>query len=193
MTIMSRYSDQHKDETKKQILLAAEVIWKSKGSTSVTVEKVMSEVGLTVGGFYGHFKSKEHLLAETLKFSLSKAYLRMFRDIEKKSGQNWLNAIVTRYMNLANHADLKTACPLPFLTPELARSKSKLKRDFADELSALLDCVLNQAPGSTPSSKKAKTLAILSCCMGAVVMAQALEGSPLAKEMIDEVEGLLKG
>jgi TetR/AcrR family transcriptional regulator, transcriptional repressor for nem operon len=190
---MSRYPSLHKDKTREKILQSAEALWKSEGTAGVTVEKVMAKAGLTVGGFYGHFRSKSHLLSETLKYSMAQAYLNMFEDIKERSGQDWLNAIVSRYMNLSNHADLKTACcPLPFLTPELAREKPKLKSDFSYELSSMLDGVLKQAPGKTPSSKKAKTMAIISCCMGAVVMAHALGGSKLAKEMIDEVQTLLK-
>jgi TetR/AcrR family transcriptional repressor of nem operon len=151
----------------------------------------MKNAGLTVGGFYGHFRNKEALLEETLRFSLRRAYQRLFAGIREKSQRDWLRQIVRRYLSQTNLKDLRNACPLPLLTPEMARSRPKIKRAFADELSNLLDGVLGNVPGTDEPRKKARILAILSCCVGGVAVARALGDSPLAEDIVHEIESIL--
>ena len=86
MPIMARYPAEHKGETRRKILQASEELMKERGVEAASVDEVMRGAGLTVGGFYAHFASKEELAAETLLFGLEQSFERMIRALDGLEG-----------------------------------------------------------------------------------------------------------
>ena len=98
MLIMARYSTEHKGATRARILAASEALMKEQGAEGATVEAVMRGAGLTVGGFYAHFPSKEALERETLIVGVEKSFARLLAGLDDASPPEFARALVGRYL-----------------------------------------------------------------------------------------------
>ena len=127
MIIMARYSSEHKAETRRKILGAADRVMKARGVEAASVEAVMREAGLTVGGFYAHFPSKDALAHEALLAGLEQSVDRLLASLaEVPDGAPWVRALIRRYLAQADESSLDRACPLTLFLPDVARGG----RDF---------------------------------------------------------------
>lgn len=161
-----RKASDHKAETRQRILDAASVLFRQHGIDGVGVDTVMRAAGLTHGGFYGHFPSKEALVAEVAAASLARAASRWERiAAEDRSGA--LEAIVGSYLDPAHVAQLERGCVLTTIGPEVARRPEQRPAISASvrRMAAVLQQTLPQADG-------AAALAALSTMVGAVVLAR---------------------
>src|SRR5579863_3091888 len=129
-----RYPPEHKAEVHQKIVKDASRRVRAEGLTGAAVAEVMRDTGLTHGGFYKHFKSKDDLLLESLR--------EAFREIADKlahaAGQSraeapW-KAIVKSYLSLEYCEDIERGCPLPALAPEMARVDKKMRGQIFGEL-----------------------------------------------------------
>src|SRR5580700_8650326 len=96
---LMRYSLGHKEQTRAKILQAAGKVFRREGYHAAGVDKVMEEAGLTAGGFYAHFGSKEALLAEALAPAAAEAGVPRDKDLEGITGRAWAEAFVERYLS----------------------------------------------------------------------------------------------
>ncbi len=94
---MARYDRQHKGQTRARILSAAERLIKRQGADAATVAATMHAAGLTVGGFYAHFASKEELARESLLFGLDESFRRLTSGLDDLDDRAWLQALIGRY------------------------------------------------------------------------------------------------
>ena len=90
-----------------------------------SVAAVMRGAGLTVGGFYAHFASKEELAAETLLHGLTQSFERMIGGLAGRSGGAWVRAMIRGYLAQADDADLAHACPMTLLLADVARDDAR--------------------------------------------------------------------
>src|SRR3954471_10083763 len=97
-----RYPAGHKEQTRAKILRAAGKVFRREGYHAAGVDKVMEEAGLTAGGFYAHFGSKEALLAETLARAAAAAGVPLDEDLEGLAGPARLQAFVESYLSRAH-------------------------------------------------------------------------------------------
>ncbi|MDR3535312.1 MAG: helix-turn-helix domain containing protein [Acetobacteraceae bacterium] len=167
----------HKAQTRQRILEAAGVLFRQHGIDGVGVDAVMRAAGLTHGGFYGHFASKEALVAEVAAASLARAATRWER-IAAQDGAAALAAIVGSYLDPGHVVALDRACVLTTLGPEVARRPEQLPAisDSVRRMTAVLRQGLPDADGT-------QALAALSTMVGAVVLAR-LADDPAAAEAV---------
>ena len=125
-----RYAAGHKEQTRAKILQAAGKVFRREGYHAAGVDKVMEEAGLTAGGFYAHFGSKEALLAETLAPAAAEAGARRDKDLEGVAGRAWVEAFVERYLSPSHRGKTEDGCPLPALVSEVARAGGPVKASF---------------------------------------------------------------
>lgn len=186
MTIMPRYPAEHKQATRERILAAADAVMKSRGVESASVESVMREAGLTVGGFYAHFASKEDLAREAMLDGLARSFVRM-RPPPAGAGpvasRAWLLALIDGYLAQADDPDLAHACPLTLLLPEVARADDAFKARFAKATGAMLDRLVEHFPARDGLSPRETALATYGALAGAVALARA-SASPRARAAI---------
>ncbi len=162
---MRKSSDQ-KAETHQRILDAASMLFRQHGIDAVGVDTIMRAAGLTHGGFYGHFPSKEALVAEVGATSLARAASRWER-IAERDGRDALAAIVGSYLDPAHVADLENGCVLTTLGPEVARRPDQ--RPAINDSVRRMTGVLRQV---LPDGDDASAIAALSTLVGAVVLAR---------------------
>jgi TetR/AcrR family transcriptional repressor of nem operon len=169
-----RYRPEHKAEVRQKIVKDASRRVRAEGMNGAAVAAVMRDTGLTHGGFYKHFESKDELLMESLG--------EAFRDItdkltlaaeQSRSVPAW-KAIVKSYLSLeyCDHPD--RGCPLPALAPELARVDEKMRGRIFAELVNYRDRMAPLMPGRRAADKERAFFVIFSAMTGAVEIARML-------------------
>src|SRR5262249_43925239 len=108
-----RYAPDHKQRTHEKILSAAWRLFRERGILGAGVDGVMRQAGLTAGGFYAHFRSKDDLLAQTLRRMLVEQRTRLIAGLEDRQGFDWLREVVRRYLSRSHRDDVPTGDALP--------------------------------------------------------------------------------
>jgi TetR/AcrR family transcriptional repressor of nem operon len=180
---MARYPAEHKRETRQRILAASDALMKDRGVEAASVDAVMRGAGLTVGGFYAHFASKEDLAAETLLYGLEQSFERMIRALAGRRGDAWVRAMIRAYLAQADDPDLAHACPMTLLLADVARDDDARKRRFADTTRRMLDRVVEHFPARDGLTPRETALATYAALVGAVGLARTTP-SPTARHAI---------
>src|SRR5215468_1656858 len=110
---------EQKERTHETILESAARLVRSKGIAGARVADVMKGAGLTVGGFYAHFASKEALVDETLRRTGAELRSRLFARIEEKPETARVEVILKRYLSAAHRDERSLGCPLPAVVGEV--------------------------------------------------------------------------
>ena len=167
-----RYSSEHKAESHDKILSVAARSFREHGGDTSGIGTVMKKVGLTKGGFYRHFKSKDDLFVE----AVARAFDEMGRGITEAAkaapeGQA-LRAMIERYLSMAHVESPGAGCVLSALGPELARKPLSVRRRIEASLDAYRERLLPFVPGKTREEKLAKCRLLFSSMAGVLVMAR---------------------
>jgi TetR/AcrR family transcriptional regulator, transcriptional repressor for nem operon len=189
--IMPRYSAERKGVTRARILAAAEAVIKHRGPEAATVEAVMRRAGLTVGGFYAHFESKEALAREALITGLERSFERLTAGLEEASPAEFARALIGRYLEQAESPDLEAACPLTLLLPEVARSEPAFRDAFAARSGELVARVEGRLPAVEGMSARDVALAVFASLAGAVSFARAASTPRGRRRIVDATSASL--
>lgn len=136
-----RYSKEHKDETRKRIVQKAGERFRAEGIDSVGVASLMQSVGLTAGGFYAHFRSKEDLVAQACDESWSNTTARFRRFIESKPKGERLLALIDAYLSKLHRDELGSGCVAAANGPELVRQSLEARAAFTSQLNAWINLI----------------------------------------------------
>jgi TetR/AcrR family transcriptional repressor of nem operon len=179
-----RYRPEHKLETRQKIVKDASRRVRAEGLKGAAVSAIMKDAGLTHGGFYKHFGSKDDLLLESLREG--------FREIEdtlvlaagqSPPGEAW-KAIVRIYLSLELCEHPERGCPLAALSPELARADKRMKRQIVAELVNYKSRMLPFMPGQRTADKERAFFAIFSTMIGAVEIARMLPDRAMREKVL---------
>jgi TetR/AcrR family transcriptional repressor of nem operon len=189
---MARYATEHKGVTRERILAAADRVMKARGAEAATVEAVMREAGLTVGGFYAHFPSKAALAQETLLFGLTRNVDRLLAKLAPISDKReWVRALIRDYLAQVEDPALEHACPMTLSLPDLARADREAQNAFAARTAALLDRIAEHFPEFPGMSRREAALAVYTSCAGAVSVARAVAAPEARQRIVRTVERML--
>jgi len=180
---MARYPAEHKGATRARILAASEEVLKDRGVDGASVDAVMRAAGLTVGGFYAHFASKEELTREALLYGIERSFARLTEGAEHLGARPFLRELIRRYLAQLDDPALGKACPLTLLLPDVARGGDDFRERFATRTAALLAQVETRFPEVPGMAQRDVALAVFSALSGAVAMARAA-ATPRARARI---------
>lgn len=175
---------ERKDQSRQRILESAGCHLKESGIAGTSVAGVMDSAGMTVGGFYAHFPSKQALVIEALTSSFRKARDVLHAGLEGKSGSEWVSAVARRYLSRSHRDAPAHGCPLPATAGELARADQSVRDALAVEIDSYvseLEAKLLEAGIDPP---RGEALAALSLMVGGLTLARALRGTPLSDEFL---------
>src|SRR5260370_14316357 len=139
-----RYSREHKQETHDRIVKKASVRLREKGAHGIGVADLMKEAGLTHGGFYAHFDSREALVIEAFAYAMDRSTERWRKIAEQTAPDKRLATIVETYLNPVHRDDPGNGCAVPSLGAEIARESPKTRRAFAAKLEQMIDMMADQ-------------------------------------------------
>ncbi len=178
-----RYPADHKERTHARIVETASRLFKQGGYGGVGVDSVMKAAGLTPGGFYAHFPSKEVLLAETLPLALGRMRHWLLRGLEGERGLSWLRQVVRRYLSRTHRDAVAEGCPMPALTPEVARASALARETFEAQLRDLVAEFEARMP-RTLGPPRDRALATIALFVGGVTLARAVEDRKLSSRIL---------
>ncbi len=169
-----RYRPEHKVEVHRKILKEASRRVRAEGIAGAAVSSVMRDSGLTNGGFYKHFGSKDDLLRESLSEAFREIADRLTQVAAKsRPGTAW-KAIVKAYLSPEHCDHAEAGCPVAALAPELARADHAMKATIRREIIKYKSRMLPLMPGRRAADKERAFSAIFSTMIGAVAIARIL-------------------
>jgi TetR/AcrR family transcriptional regulator, transcriptional repressor for nem operon len=169
-----RYRPEHKTEIHQQIVKDASRRVRAEGLNGAAVGAVMRDTGLTHGGFYKHFGSKDDLLVESLREAFQEIEETLVRAAEQAPpGRAW-KAIVKTYLHPDFCKHPERGCPLTALSPELARADERMKPQTVAELANYKNRMVPFMPGRRTVERERAFFAIFSTMIGAVEIARML-------------------
>jgi TetR/AcrR family transcriptional repressor of nem operon len=171
----------HKAATRQRIIEAAAAAFRAGGIEGVRVEDVMAAAGLTRGGFYAHFESKDELLRESLKRASAETIERL-STASSAPQDDGVMAMIEAYLSPGHVAHPEHGCPLAALGPEIARGAADPRRALAAGVKDRLRWMrqLSVGRGARPPSDE-EAIGTLACMVGAVILARTLGASDSAR------------
>jgi TetR/AcrR family transcriptional regulator, transcriptional repressor for nem operon len=169
-----RYEPEHKRRTRDRILRNAARKLRAEGLSGPGVASVMKESGLTVGGFYKHFRSKDELLAAAIAEGFSEFSDKVYASLQNVPPEDRWKQVVQRYLSTEHCDRPDTGCPVVTLAPEIARAKIGVRKRIAGLMKELTERWVAFMPGSTATERERNFLVIFSAMVGAVSIARLL-------------------
>lgn len=169
-----RYAPEHKAETHRKIVKDAARRVRREGLNGAAVAAVMRDTGLTHGGFYKHFESKDELLLASIREAFHDTAEHLARAAEHAPpGTGW-KAIVKTYLSVEHCDHAERGCPLAALGSEMARADRAMKGPIQEELKNYRRRLLPFMPGRSAAEKERAYFSIFSTMIGAVAVARMI-------------------
>jgi len=186
-----RYQLGHKAETHQKIVKDASRRVRAEGLNGAAVATVMRDTGLTHGGFYKHFRSKDELLLESLREAFREMEDVLVHAGEQSApGEAW-KAIVKTYLSPGHCEHPERGCPVAALGPELARADKRMKPQIAAEVVNYKKRMLPFMPGRRKADKERAFFAIFSTMIGAVEIARMLPDAAMREKVLASARDFL--
>jgi TetR/AcrR family transcriptional repressor of nem operon len=179
-----RYSKEHKVQTHARIVKRASVKLREKGAHGIGVADLMKEAGLTHGGFYAHFDSRDALVIEAVTHAMDRSTEKWRKLSAETSPDKRLSKIVNSYLGTDHRDNPGQGCAVPTLAAEIARESTKTRRVFAGRMEQLIDMLAEQYQGLPPKAARKQAVAALATMMGSLVMARVAGNSELSDEIL---------
>jgi TetR/AcrR family transcriptional repressor of nem operon len=179
-----RYSREHKLETHARIVKKASVRLREKGAHGIGVADLMKEAGLTHGGFYAHFDSREALLIEAFAYAMDRGRERWRKLAEQVPPNKRLAMIADAYLAPIHRDDPGQGCAVPTLGAEIARESPKTRKAFAGKLEQMIDMVAEQIPDVPRKATRKQAMAAVATMMGTIVLARIAGNGEFSDEIL---------
>jgi TetR/AcrR family transcriptional repressor of nem operon len=186
-----RYSPEHKAEVHQKIVKDASRRVRVDGIAGAAVSTVMRDAGLTHGGFYKHFGSKDDLLLESLSEAFREIAGRLAQAGEQSPAGTAWKAIVKAYLSPEHCGHPEFGCPLAALAPELARADTAMKLRIAEELVKYKSRMLPFMPGRRTADKERAFFSIFSTMIGAIEIARMLPEAAMREKVLTSARDFL--
>ncbi|HUB00934.1 MAG TPA: TetR/AcrR family transcriptional regulator [Terracidiphilus sp.] len=186
-----RYRPEHKAEVHQKIVKDAAGRVRAEGLNGAAVAAVMRDTGLTHGGFYKHFESKDELLLESLGEAFREIGDTLVRAAKHSSGECAWKAIVKAYLSLEFCDHPERGCPLPALAPELARVDQKMKKRILPQLVIYKDRMVPFMPGMRTADKERAFFVIFATMAGTIEIARLLPEPAMRERVLSAARDFL--
>jgi TetR/AcrR family transcriptional regulator, transcriptional repressor for nem operon len=181
-----RRSREDTAETRRSIVETASRLFRARGITPVSVADIMGALGLTVGGFYRHFESKEALVAEAIEAAADETASRYTKAREGAAGAEPAWALLDAYLSRGHRDHAERGCPVAALCSEVAHESLPTREAFTKAMHRLLEVVGSVVPGDTKDARD-RRLRTAAAIVGAVVLSRATSDAALADELLRAV------
>jgi TetR/AcrR family transcriptional repressor of nem operon len=169
-----RYEPEQKTRTRRRIVRNAARKIRSEGLRGSGVVSIMKASGLTAGGFYKHFRSKDELLADAIALGFSEFGDRFNSSLQDVPREDRWKEIVKWYLSAAHCDHPETGCPVAALATEIPRAKIALRRRIANLVKEQVKRLSELMPGATASERERNSIVIFSAMSGALSVVRIL-------------------
>ena len=171
-------------QNRERILDAAAQLFRERGFDGIGVADLMKEAGLTHGGFYGHFSSKDDLIAQASARELARSLAHWSQVGDRTSGDR-LSAIATVYLTSTHRDNPGAGCMLAALGPDVSRQGPAVRRAVTDYVRSVVDLLVKLVPGKSKAARRQKAISAYATLVGAMVLARAVDDRALSQEILD--------
>jgi TetR/AcrR family transcriptional regulator, transcriptional repressor for nem operon len=184
------HSKADKAESHERIVKIAAAKFREAGLDGIGVADLMKEAGLTHGGFYRHFESRDELVAEAVESALAEGARRLGRVVEK-SGDHAFAAVVDAYLN-KEHVDRRgSGCALVALANDVVRAGSRTRAAYTRQVESYLGLFAELLQPLGPDARR-RAITVLSALVGALALARAVGDEALTHEVLESVAAEIK-
>ena len=169
-----------KEATHERIVEAAARAIRRSGYSGTGVADIMKEAGLTHGGFYAHFESRDAMLAEAADRAGAESVAKLERVAAAAPREKALQALIRAYLSKEHLEGVETGCPMAALGSEMPRQAPKVRRAATRRAKETIDLVARQLPDWGKPNAHEQALATLSTMVGALVLARAVDDPKLS-------------
>ncbi|RKG96422.1 TetR/AcrR family transcriptional regulator [Corallococcus praedator] len=174
---------EQKQKSHDAILASAATLLLERGIQASSIMDVMKGAGLTVGGFYGHFESKEHLFTETLRGTARTVWNKLLHKAKEDAPDAPALKVLERYLSRKHRDAVTPTCPLPSITADVARSGEPYRGALESELQQF---VQSYADLLGPNARhREKALAAVALMYGALSLSRAIRGTKLSDDFLE--------
>ena len=176
---------EQKEQSHETILESAARLLREKGIAGAGVAQVMKGAGLTVGGFYAHFASKEALIDEALRRTGVRMRGRLFDKIDEKPQADRAEVLLKRYLSVANRDQTTLGCPLPAVVGEIGATAPEHGEVLSEQVAMLAKEMEQHLPEEKSElSRKHVALGLVALMYGGLSLARAVRGTPLSDDVL---------
>ena len=186
---MPRVSREQTELNRAAIEHAASTLFREKGISGTSVADLMSAAGLTHGGFYGHFSSKDELAAVACAHAFTQSLQRWEQRVAGQTDAAARTSLIEGYLSRKNLRDVGSACPALTFATDVAREPSDkpVHAAYQAGVTSLLEVLTALDPAQRPEERRKQALVQLSTMVGAMTLARAVQDDVLADELIAAV------
>jgi TetR/AcrR family transcriptional repressor of nem operon len=177
---------------RERIVETAARLFREKGYDGIGVADLMKNAGLTHGGFYGHFDSKEDLLAEATAHAMGKSVAR-WQGLAARTPETALAQIGESYLSEYHRDHAGSGCSVTTLGADIARLGPKAQHALTAGVAGQIEVLEGLMPDQAAADKRRRALATYAALAGAVMLARAVDDEALSQEILHAVRASLPG
>jgi TetR/AcrR family transcriptional repressor of nem operon len=171
-------------KNRDRIIEVAGRLFRENGFDGIGVADLMKGAGMTHGGFYGHFRSKDDLAAQACRRALARS-AEKWAALAETMRADRLGAIAKSYLSESHRNSPGQGCVLATLGPDAARQGTVVRRAFTQGLQSLVDILERTVTGRSRAARREQALATMAQMVGAMTLARAVDNRELATEILD--------
>lgn len=181
---MPRFVQSRKEATHERILHAATRAIRRSGYAGTGVADIMREAGLTHGGFYAHFDSREAMLAEAADLAGAESVGALEQFALAAPPKDAYLTLLKTYLSRAHVERSETGCPVAALGSEMPRQAPEVRRAATRRIKDMIDLVTRYAPDTSEPEGRRKALATTATMIGALILARAVDDRQLGDDVL---------
>ncbi len=180
-----RYDPEHKQRTHQMLLNAAAEIIREEGPEKISVGGLMSRAGLTHGGFYAHFKSKDALVAAAITHMFEQQYEILKDKLTNLHARAGMESYVQMYLSTAHRDHREKGCPVAALSGDLPRLNEEARQNFSNGVKKITGLITSAFEELQHSRPEADALLMISQMVGAVVLSRTVPDKAYSEAVLD--------
>ncbi|RUQ31155.1 TetR/AcrR family transcriptional regulator [Peribacillus cavernae] len=174
------YTKSHKTKVRGKILKSASQAFRTNGIKEVSVPQIMKGAGLTHGGFYAHFESKDKLVAEACQYAIEETTAFLQKAADQAPANQQIQTVIDNYLSKHHRNMPEEGCIIPTLSSEISRSSQEVRQVFTEEIDGFFDFV-----STLVREDKIKSIAIVSTMVGSLLLARSVDDPGLSDAILD--------
>ena len=183
--------DEKKERSHGKILDSAGRLLRERGISGASVADVMKGAGLTVGGFYAHFETRDQLVDDVLRRASAGLRGRLFDRLDEKAPSDRAEVVLKRYLSSAHRDDVENGCPLPAVVGEVGTTASGHGKVVAAQIDEMASELAQHLPASQGAgSRRHLALGLVALIYGGLSLSRALRGTELSDEVLKACRAL---
>jgi TetR/AcrR family transcriptional repressor of nem operon len=173
-----------KGRTHEAILESAVRLLREKGIAGAGVADVMKGAGLTVGGFYAHFDSKEGLIDEALRRTADEVRQRLFERLEDKPAEKRAEVVLKRYLSAEHRDEFGQGCSLPAVVGEIGTTAGEHREVLREQIAAMSAAMEGLLPAASEPPRRYLAVGLVALMYGGLSLSRALRGTALSDDVL---------